>query len=39
MRGYSPGTVRKMALPVYRTLGVAGRDDAVVLAREVGLLR
>ncbi len=39
MRGYSPGTVRKMALPIYRTLGVAGRDEAVVLAREVGLLR
>ena len=37
--GYTPGTVRKMALPVYRTLGVAGRDGAVVLAREVGLLR
>lgn len=37
-RRYSPGTLRKMALPIYRTLGVSGRVEAVARAREVGLL-
>ena len=37
-RGYSAGTMRKMALPVYRALGVNGRDEAVALGREAGLL-
>ncbi len=37
-RGYSAGTMRKMALPVYRALGVHGRDAAVALGRRSGLL-
>ena len=37
-RRYSPGTLRKMALPIYRRLGVSGRVEAVARAREVGLL-
>jgi len=37
-RGYSTGTMRKAALPVYRALGVSGRAEAVTLAREAGLL-
>ncbi len=37
-RGYSTGTMRKMALPVYRELGVSGRDEAVAVGRDTGLL-
>ena len=38
LRGYSTGTMRKMALPVYRALGVSGREEAVALGQETGLL-
>ncbi len=37
-RGYSAGTMRKMALPIYRSLGVGGRDEAVAVGRDSGLL-
>ena len=37
-RRYSPGTLRKMALPIYRALGVSRRTEAVELALESGLL-
>lgn len=37
-RGYTVGTMRKMALPVYRALGVSGRYEAVALGRVTGLL-
>lgn len=36
--GYSEGTMRKLALPVYRALGVGGRREAVAVALIAGLV-
>lgn len=35
--GFSHGTIRKEAIAIYRALEVHGRDEAVAIARRVGL--
>ena len=37
--GVSPNTLKSHLRGLYRKLGVTSRDEAVTVAREVGLLR